>query len=37
MTSSVVVAVPVSPIWMTAYLSCVTKFVTLIPDKRRAV
>ena len=35
MTSSVVVAVPVSPIWMTEHVSGVTKFVALIPDTRR--
>lgn len=29
------VAVPVRTIWMTEHLSAVTKFVTLVPDKRR--
>ena len=29
------VALPVRTIWMTEHLSGVTKFVTLIPDKRR--
>jgi len=35
MTGSVIVVEPVSPIWMTEHLSGATKFVTLIPDKRR--
>jgi len=30
------VALAVRTIWMTEHLSGVTKFVTLIPDKRRA-
>ena len=33
MTGSVVVALPVSPIWMTEHLSGGTKFITLIPGK----
>jgi hypothetical protein len=36
LTGSNGVALAVRIIWMTEYLSGITKFVTLIPDKRRS-